>query len=100
MKRHALEDIDQVGVGVDALQPAGGQQALYDADVLGADLAPTEHPVFLTHGNAAQATLQVVGVDRHVGIGQKYLQAPLSLQRVLHGLAQRVRGSRSSRWSW
>ena len=34
----ALEDIDQVGVGIHLLQPAGGQQALDDADPLGAQL--------------------------------------------------------------
>jgi hypothetical protein len=41
----ALEHVDQVGVGVDAVQPAGGQQALDDANVPGADLGPVEQPV-------------------------------------------------------
>jgi len=37
-----LQHIDQVGVRIDAVQPAGGQQALDDADVPGAGLGPAE----------------------------------------------------------
>ena len=42
----ALQDIDQVVVGIDAVQAAGDDQALQDADVLGAEFGPTEHPRF------------------------------------------------------
>ena len=37
-----LQDIDQVGVGVDAMQSTGDDQALHDADVFGAELGPAE----------------------------------------------------------
>ena len=43
----ALQDVDQVGVGIYALEPAGDQQALGDADAFGADLGPGEQPVLL-----------------------------------------------------
>ena len=43
----AQQDIDQIGVGVDALQPAGDQQALDDPDALGADFGPGKQPVLL-----------------------------------------------------
>ncbi len=39
---HALQDIDQVVVRVDLVQPAGHDQALYDAYVLSPRLCPTE----------------------------------------------------------
>ena len=41
----ALEDVDEVGVRIDAVQSAGGDQALDDADVPGAEFGPAEQPV-------------------------------------------------------
>ncbi len=41
----ALEHIDQVVVGIDAVQTAGNDEALNDADMFGAELRPGEHPV-------------------------------------------------------
>ena len=41
----ALQHIDEVVVGVDPVRSAGDQQTLEDADILGAHLRPTEHPV-------------------------------------------------------
>ncbi len=41
----ALEHIDEVDVGVNALQSARGNQALHDAHILRADLRPAEQPV-------------------------------------------------------
>ena len=40
----ALQHVHQIGVRIDAVQPASGDQALHDASVLGADLAPAEQP--------------------------------------------------------
>jgi len=78
----ALEHINEVGVGVHALQPAGREQALEDAHLLGAHLAPAEQPVAPSYGDRAQAALQMVGVDRHVRIPQEHLQARPALQRI------------------
>ena len=47
MQGDALQDIDQVGVGVDAVQTAGDDEGLDDADVLGAEFGPAKEPSFL-----------------------------------------------------
>jgi len=44
MLADSLQDIDQVGVWIDGVQPAGDDQALDDADLFGAELGPTEQP--------------------------------------------------------
>ena len=41
----ALQDVDEVVVGIHTLQSAGDDKALDDADVFGAELGPAEHPV-------------------------------------------------------
>jgi hypothetical protein len=38
----ALQHIDQIVVGIKGVQPAGNDQALHDADVLGAKLGPAK----------------------------------------------------------
>jgi hypothetical protein len=40
-----LQHVDEIRVRVDTLQAAGGDQALHDARVLGADFGPTKKPV-------------------------------------------------------
>ena len=45
MTLDALKHVDQVGVRIDALQPARNEQALEDPDVLRPDLRPAEQPV-------------------------------------------------------
>ena len=47
VKADPLQHIDQVGIGVDTMQAARDDQTLYDADMLGTELGPTEHPVFV-----------------------------------------------------
>ncbi len=42
----SLQDVDQVGVGVDAVHSACGDETLEDAHILGTHLGPTEEPVF------------------------------------------------------
>ena len=42
----ALQNIDQIVVGVDVVQAAGDDQTLQGGHRLGADLAPAEQPVF------------------------------------------------------
>ena len=43
--RDALQHVDEVGVGIDVVQPARDDQALDDADMLRAEFRPTEIPV-------------------------------------------------------
>lgn len=42
MDAHALQNIDQVGVDIHAVQLAGHDQALDDADLFRAELGPAE----------------------------------------------------------
>jgi hypothetical protein len=58
MLTHALQHIDQVIVGIDVMQLARHQQALRDADLLGTELGPAEHPVLFAHWDGAQCALQ------------------------------------------
>jgi hypothetical protein len=46
MLAHALQDVDQVGVDVDAVEPTRDDETLYDTDVFGAQFCPTKIPVF------------------------------------------------------
>jgi hypothetical protein len=70
---HALQHVDQVGVRIDPLQPAGGQQTVEDPDVLGPDLGPAEQPILSSECNRANFAFQVIRVDRHVGVFEKHL---------------------------
>ena len=71
MGRDPLQHIDQVVVGIDPLQAAGGDQALHDADVVGPQLGPAKQPAAPPHGNRAQGPLDRVGVDGHVRIREE-----------------------------
>ena len=42
----ALENVDQVGVDINAVELAGHEKALHDADMFDTELSPTEIPVF------------------------------------------------------
>ncbi len=44
VQRDALEHIDEVGVGIDAVEAASDDQTLDDADVAGAEFGPAEKP--------------------------------------------------------
>ena len=39
-----LEDIDEISVGIEAVQATGDDQALNDADISGPELGPAEEP--------------------------------------------------------
>ena len=40
-----LQDVYEVGIGIDSLQAARAEQALDDPDVLGTDLGPADKPI-------------------------------------------------------
>ncbi|GAB1425839.1 hypothetical protein MASR2M16_30730 [Thauera terpenica] len=42
----ALEHVDEIVVRIDFVESTGRNQALDDADMLGAELGPAEHPIF------------------------------------------------------
>lgn len=75
-----LQYVHEVIVRIDLVQAAGHQQALDDADVFGAQLGPREQPVAAPHRDDPQGALDLVGVDRDVGIVEVNLKtgAPLA----------------------
>jgi hypothetical protein len=50
MLANALENVDQVGVDVNAVESTRHDEALHDTDVFGAELSPTEIPIFAVRG--------------------------------------------------
>jgi len=82
----ALQHIDQVGVGIDALELAGYQQALNDTDAFRTDLGPAKQPVLFSSRDDPQAAFSMIGVDRHVRVGQEDLQARHPRFGILQGL--------------
>lgn len=45
MRAHPLQDVHQVGVGIDAVHLARDYQTLKDADVFGTDFRPAKQPI-------------------------------------------------------
>ena len=60
MDADALEDIDEIGVGVHRVEAAGREQTLDDTHALGADLGGCEEPIAFSHRNGAQRALEMV----------------------------------------
>ena len=87
---HTLQDIDQVVVGVHVVEPACGDQALDDADVLGTEFGPAKKPRLSAHRDSAQTPLEMVGIERHVRLGKKHAQGMLSRAEVVQCQRERV----------
>ncbi|MDE0112345.1 MAG: hypothetical protein OXN84_08700 [Albidovulum sp.] len=68
-------------------QPAGRDQALDDPDRLRSGLRPAEHPVLPSERQNPQPALQIILVDRDLGVGQPRLQ----LASPIQGVVQRPR---------
>ncbi len=86
----ALKHIDQVVVGIDAVQAAGDDQALDDADMFRTEFRPGKHPRLPTHRNRPERTLQVVGVDGDIRIGEEDFEPASSISDVGKCLGQRT----------
>ena len=87
-----LQHIDEVDVGINPLQATRGKEALHDPDIAGAHFGPAEEPVFSADGNRANLPLQVIGIERHVGIREKDSQRGAPIKRIEGGLPKRIRG--------
>ena len=92
MLSDSLEDVYEVGVNIDTVEPTSHDQALHDADLLRTQLGPTEIPVFSARRDDAQCALQMVGIQPSIGIGEKHLQAQPPLAHVVKRLCK-------GRWS-
>jgi len=73
-----LENVHEVIVGIDALEPAGAEEALDDAQVLGSELCPTKEPVFPAQGDRTNLPFNPIGIYGHVGIFQEDLKRTLA----------------------
>ena len=93
----ALEHVDEAGVGIDVVERAGGEQALDLPDLLRAEFGPAEEPVLSSHRDHAQRPLEMVRVERDVGIGKEDLEPRPSLTcmdgRLREGVRRKERGS-------
>ena len=85
-----LQHIDEVGVRIDAVEPARDDQALDDADVLRAEFCPAEEPGFSAHRYDAQRSLQVVRVNRNIGICEEEFESDTSLAHIVERLDKGV----------
>ena len=86
----ALDHINEVGIRINAVQPAGNDQAFDDPDLFGAKLGPAEQPCLSAHRDATQCALKVMGVDRHIRIGQEYFEAQTSVSHLAERLNERI----------
>ncbi len=68
----SLQNIDQAVVRIDIVQLARDDQALHDSDLTGAEFGSTEQPVLPAQRDGPQAALKVIGVERHIRIGEKH----------------------------
>src|SRR6185437_6953406 len=93
----ALQDVDEVGVHVDAMQPAGDDERLDDANMLGAELRPAEVPIFTPHRYDSQGALKVVRVQRDIGVGQEHLEPSSAFASVIECIDERVLWAQSVR---
>ena len=83
MLRDALQDVDEIRVDVDVVQPAGDDQGLDDADVLRSELCPAEVPVLASHWDDSQRALEVIRIGRDVGIRQEHFEPGASFACVM-----------------
>ncbi len=63
MLADTLQHVDEVVVRIDVVQPIGGQQAMDNANVPGAQLGLAEQPVLVTHRDHSQRAFELVRVD-------------------------------------
>jgi hypothetical protein len=46
MLTNSLQNVDEIGVDVDTMEPTGHNEALDDTNLFGAQFGPTEIPIF------------------------------------------------------
>jgi hypothetical protein len=87
-----LQHINQIFIRVNIVQPAGGKQALHNTDMLGASLSPAKKPILAAHGNRAQGTLKMIGVNHYIWIIEIGLKALAALACIRQRCGQRATG--------
>ena len=79
MSLDALQHIDQIDLGIDAVQATRRQHTVDDPDVTRAHFRPAEQPILAAQGDGPNLPLQLIGSQRHSGIGQEQLTGRESL---------------------
>jgi hypothetical protein len=65
---------------------ARDDQALNDADVLGAEFGPVEEPGFSAHRYDTRRSFRLVGVDRYIRIGEEEFESDTALAPIVQRL--------------
>ena len=73
-----------------AVEPAGRDETVENAEALGADLGPTKHPILPADRNRSDRAFEVIGVDLQLWVAQVYAQSATALLRVTDRLGERV----------
>lgn len=99
MLAYTLQHGHKVILRVDVVQPAAGQRALHNADVLGVQLSSAEQPVLFTHWDYPQGAFEVVRVDRYLRVIQIDGQPDPALTDIRQRLYKTmIASSASSAW--
>jgi hypothetical protein len=61
--RDTQEHINEVGVGIDAMQSARDQQRLNAPKIFRPNLSTTEEPVLSTHQNRSERPFKMIGIN-------------------------------------
>ena len=82
----ALQEVDEISVDVDSVQPPSYDQRLDDAKVLRGRLRPAVVRVLAPHWHDSQCPLEVVCVEGHVGVPLCHRSCRLDTSVILGAL--------------
>ena len=85
-----LQNIDQIGVRINAVESAGDDQNLDDADVFRAEFGPAKKPCFATRRHCAQRSLQMIRIDGDIRVGEEYFETDTPRAHIVQRLDKRV----------
>jgi hypothetical protein len=88
----ALQDIDQIDRGIDALETTRREQPVDDPDLARAHCRPTKPPVFAAERHGPNLPFQLIRIPGHIGSGQKHLESCFPFQRLPRRLATGMGG--------
>ena len=92
VRANPLEHVYEIIVGVDALESARTEEALDDAEMLGSELCPAEHPISPSYRYGSNLSFDPVRVYGHVGIFQEDLQWPLAAADIEESFGEGIAG--------
>ena len=87
-----LQHVHEIDVGIDLVHPASPQQTLHHRHVLSPHLRPAKQPVLAAQSNRPDLALEMIGIQRDIGLLEKDLQGPLPVQRIVCRFGKRALG--------